>query len=398
VNRIVYAGGDGHIYTIDPDGKRRIQVSPVTGPGFPGGQFTWPVWSPDGGEVLFSSVLEAQGGGADVSLVRAPALGGEQVTIYSDDPLSGGIGSGVPHFAMWSPDGEQVALIAGTGQGLVTLIIDSHTGDFLQGIGFGSPVYFAWSPDSQFLVVHLEDTLFMYELGANGARGRRSVQLSNPTFNYYAPQFAPSDNRFAYGGDTDAGRRVLVWAPNGAPVKDVGKAPGILGFRWSPDGTRLAVVRGPDEGLFETVTLISLSDGAEKELLRRRVYGFWWSPDGTKLAVAAVSDSYRLCVDWLIVDVASGRVTPLAVNFPTNEFRFVLSFFDQYGNASQIWSPDSQSIVVAGAILPAATPPTGELPAPPVRSETERVWVLDVSASAGPRAVGDGFLAFWSPK
>ena len=51
VNRIVYVGGDTHIYTVDPDGLNKQQMT--TEVGF----FIWPTWSPDGTSLLFSGAL-----------------------------------------------------------------------------------------------------------------------------------------------------------------------------------------------------------------------------------------------------------------------------------------------------------------------------------------------------
>ena len=401
VNRGVVAGPDGHIYTVRSDGGDRRQVSPPTGPDFPGGQFTWPVWSPDGGAVIFSSVLEAKDRiGADVSLLRASAMGGGVATIYEDDALTQGIGNGVPHFAMWSPDGERIALIAGTGEGLVTLVLDSETGTSLEGVALGSPVYMAWSSDSKNLLVHLQDQLFVYERGAAGERGKRGLQLRNMALNYYTPQFAPGDNRFVYGDEVDGHLRLMMRTADGKTSRDLGDASGLLGFRWSPRADRIAIARGGQEGLFESLSVLSLADGSERSLVKRTMYGFWWSPDGTKVAVAAVSRSYSRSVDWYIVDVASGSETPLGTNFPSAEFEFVLSFFDQFSIASQIWSPDSRNIVVSGAMLKALdkVPETrDEVQSPPV-NEPEQAWVLDVSGVSAPVAIGQGFLAFWSPK
>jgi Tol biopolymer transport system component len=334
-----------------------------------------------------------------VSLVRAPALGGDTVTIYEDDPQSQGIGSGVAHFAMWSPDGERVALIAGTSQGLVTLMLDSQTGRRLEGVAIGSPVYLAWSPDSRFLAVHLQDLLFLYQLGQDGARGRRSVQLANIVGSYYAPQFAPGDNRIVYGDEVAGEGRLVLRMPDGLTTKDLGAGALNLAFGWSPDGETLAVMKG-DSGWFDRLSIVAVSDGSGRDLLAKTMFGFWWSPDGRKIAVAAPSKSYQASVDWSVVDVATGHETPLGTLLPTPEFGFVLSFFDQYGNASHLWSPDSGSIVVAGTVLltpesPAVNPAE---PLSPPRREPEQVWVLDASGAKPPRAIGPGFLAFWSPK
>jgi dipeptidyl aminopeptidase/acylaminoacyl peptidase len=399
VDRIAFASTDGHIYTVRRDGSGLTRITPSDSPGFPGGQFTWPVWSPDGGSIIYSAVLESPNPGYDVSLVRAAADGSSRVTLYEDEPSSEGIGNGVPHFAMWSPDGKRLALIAGSASGLFTVLMDPDSGVITEPVATGAPIYMAWSPDSRFLIVHLEDMLFVHEPGVDGGRGRRSLQMANPALNYYSPQFAPADNRFAFGDVVDGQKKLIVRTAEAQAPTDLGAADGILGFRWSPAGDSLAVLRGPQSGLFDELSLTPLDGGAPRKLVSRQIFGAWWSPDGRSIAVAAASRSYRLAVDWSVIDVATGAETHLAVTLPTPEFEFVLSFFDQYDNATRIWSPDSKSIVVSGAMLaamPSELPPSN-LPPPP-RGDPERVWVLDAAGAMPPVSVGDGFLAFWSPR
>ena len=62
-NRIAFVGLEGQIYTVNPDGSRLRQTSPEKG------VFTWPTWSPDARRLVFSRVVEDDGGNYRISLV-----------------------------------------------------------------------------------------------------------------------------------------------------------------------------------------------------------------------------------------------------------------------------------------------------------------------------------------
>ena len=89
VNRIAIAGNDGTVYTVNPDGTDKRRVSPeIAAPDDSvfAGSFTWPVWSPDGGSILFSAIRPSLPA-AQISLMRAPADGdGQGVTLFVGPP------------------------------------------------------------------------------------------------------------------------------------------------------------------------------------------------------------------------------------------------------------------------------------------------------------------------
>ena len=76
--------------------------------------YTFPIWSPDGGSVLFSSYVNFTGAAAQSALYRADADGnGEIVTLAFDNASRSGIGPFAPHFSSWSPNGERLAITTG---------------------------------------------------------------------------------------------------------------------------------------------------------------------------------------------------------------------------------------------------------------------------------------------
>jgi hypothetical protein len=95
-------------------------------------------------------------------------------------------------------------------------------------------------------------------------------------------------------------------------------------------------------------------------------------------------------------DVDYGNVNLLATYFASDQFLFVQSFFDQYVESHNIWSPDRLKIVISGLLLDLeeVINSDGVLVLPP--EFDSQIWVLDVSGNADPVSVGRGTLATWS--
>ena len=91
-----------------------------------------------------------------------------------------------------------------------------------------------------------------------------------------------------------------------------------------------------------------------------------------------------------MLDVETGRVTPLVTQVLSDEFLFVQVFFDQYTESYRIWSPDSSQLVVTGAILEVVTvlQPGGAAELPEVF--VSQVRVLDATGVEDPVSIGGG--------
>ena len=397
VDRIVIAGIDGTIFTVNPDGTDRQHVSPknsdLEDSAF-AGAYTWPVWSPDGGSILYSAIRPFRPD-ARISIMRSPADGaGEGVTLFVDHPGTTGIGNGVPHYAMWSPEGDRIAVIAGTGERLITATLDSETGEERYMVATGSPVYLDWGPLSSSLVIHVAGSLFTVD---HDGEDMEPI-FSGQEMRFLAPQFTGGSDRFLHGDSASGNFMILTSGLSDGDSTVLGTSDGVAAFRASPDGETVALLRGEFNQRYNSLALVSLEGGEEEVLIERKIRAAWWSPDGSKIAVASLSPRLRGGIEWSIWDVAAGEESFAALMLPTPEFDFVQSFFEQYGNSTSLWSPDSTRIVTAGVLVTNAVDPVLDLPFQLPEDVKEEVWVIDTRGIDPPTAIGDGYLAFWSPK
>ncbi|HEX6087620.1 MAG TPA: protein kinase [Thermoanaerobaculia bacterium] len=155
------------------------------------------------------------------------------------------------------------------------------------------------------------------------------------------PRFAPDNSAIYYThADTPGAQRGSLWrvpVVGGEPrrlLDDVGTAD------VSRDGTKLAFTRtinGPRSLL--TAIMVANSDGSGARELARTGIGTLhprWSPDGTKLAVVT-TDSGRVTQGVTIVDTATGKTKQLATPAKAGEISSVL------------WTPDGEALVYVRA-------------------------------------------------
>ena len=107
VNRLVYVGLDGHIYTVNPDGSdgQRISTPGERGTTQTNGQpqpfYSWPTWSPDDEVVSYSQVLPTTPVPLLTLLTRELAVNHSQ-EVYTNPPhLSSPLGPGIPYYTLW---------------------------------------------------------------------------------------------------------------------------------------------------------------------------------------------------------------------------------------------------------------------------------------------------------
>ncbi|MEV5972137.1 protein kinase [Streptomyces sp. NPDC051921] len=106
----------------------------------------------------------------------------------------------------------------------------------------------------------------------------------------FLPQWAPDRASFAFTRTTSEGTAVWTAKADGSGARRVAE---ISGGRvsWSPDGTRLAVLRKQDgvQQLFE----VKVADGSARQLTHGtgRVEDPSWSPDGSRIAISQEASS-----------------------------------------------------------------------------------------------------------
>jgi Tol biopolymer transport system component len=180
-----------------------------------------PDWSPDGTEILFTSVSSDVGCGATLEAIR-PDGGGRRVLSASASFLTRG---------RWSSAGDRIAYFSSCeGSGLRLVRRDGSGDRRLPDLVVGEE---PWSPDGRWIL----GTSF------GDPRGQRVVLH-----------------------EVDGPRTITFPLLGGAPL---GGSP-----MWSPLGTQVLFYRGP--------AVLGRLDGSERTLVRGD--GFAWSPDGARVA------------------------------------------------------------------------------------------------------------------
>lgn len=260
--------------------------------------------------------------------------------------------------------------------GLFVMDADGSAVRRLPGVsGYHSPRAPRWSHDG---------TRLVYDALTAGSDVRRWFLVDavagsvRPMGVGEAPDWSPDDKQLVFSVAEKSLAAVGVWAQNvdgggRLRIAEMGAMP-----RWSPAGDALAVVDG------RSLTIVDLVAGG-KRTLEMSVVGFDWSPDGSRLAVVSAAGETRTL--WL-VDVADfGKQTKLhtgpidgSVNWSPDGKRLAVSIGNrlhvisaegggmptliagQEGeNQTPAWSPDGRQIAFvstrtqpAGAAAPVA--------------------------------------------
>jgi dipeptidyl aminopeptidase/acylaminoacyl peptidase len=394
VNRIAFEDGLGSLFTVNSDGSGLVMLadSQTLPAGF---VYTFPIWSPDGDSVLFSSYVSFNGAAAQSALHRADADGnGEIVTLTYDFESRSGIGPVAPHFSSWSPNGERIAVTKGGEFGIGTMLVGSFSGEAADGIGIGAPLYVDWAPDARSLLVHEEAGLHIVPVDGVISGDVTTVGVGSIAFNSAA--WAPDSQSFAHVENISGNPSVVITKTSDVDTDQIiEEGDRLVRVGWSPDGRQIAIAKSSG-GLFHTLSIYDLAEDVEQTIHEGPLSAFWWSPDSSKIAIVEEATEIEFTHNWSVLDVDSGDVTLLATYFASDQFLFGQDFFEQYVESHNIWSPDNSKIVISGLLLDLekVIKPNGDLALPP--EFDSQIWVLDISGLTDPVSVGRGTLATWS--
>ena len=168
----------------DADGWR---AAPLARAGF------WPAWRPGHDAVTLSVVVEE--GKQQRSAIEMLDLEGNHLRTLYESPLGDAvIAPNVPHYALWSPGGDLLALVA-TGSAGLTLYLSEADGPLIADpIQTGAPLFLAWSPDGRRLAVHAGVNLSVLEL----AEARASRPISADARGFRTPAFSDDGELLAF--------------------------------------------------------------------------------------------------------------------------------------------------------------------------------------------------------
>ena len=391
--QIAYAAPDATIRIHDTDDPRPTETSgDDTVVSVPGLRCSWPLWSPTGDLISFSGY--AGGGSANVRLgmyatgieERAPGL------IYSNEPETGAIARGTPHYACWSPNGERLAFVAQTPAGLTLHVWDSDAQSGAQSgarpLLTGGPMYFSWSPDSNDLFIHS----FTGHYLARATEATEPRRFPGDSTQYMSPSWSLGGGQVAFFIDAERGRqRLVVIDLEDYAIKVLAEFPGIAAIAWRPRHPQIALARQMirSTGFYSGISLIDYPDGVERRLTDDPVLAFFWSPDGSRLAYVTSSEgaegSIRLCV--IAVDAEEAVYLP---DFkPSQEQLTQFMFFDQYAQSMPMWSPDGERLLIFGVL--GYFEERTEL----TRRDPDRAILLDPTGAESPRELARGHIGSW---
>ena len=396
MNRIVYVGADGNIFTINPDGSdsKRLTGS-VTARSMgsilaqPSGQssvlHTWPTWSPDGGKIAVSrAVFEGQE--PQVSLFVIDADTGALNTIYENEAgASPIIADSVPHYMYWSPDGAKLAFIASTALALVLFVND---GDKTVVVSSEGPLYFKWAEDGGSMVIHSRDKLSQAVAPFDAPAAELAAM--DPIFR--SPDLSSDGETVAYITSVGQGYALLAGRTDGSEAfRELMPVAAPAALLWSPVEDVVAVVDGARPGSpgYRRLRLVD-PDGREPiTLVEEPLAAFYWSPDGKQIAYIAIDVATRRLV-WKVVSTIGGEPWELVSFIPSQGMLTAISFFDQYAHSHSFWSPDGESLVFSGQTSRGSQESNGATP------DEGSVYVVNTDPGSLPRRIASGALAFWS--
>ena len=260
MSSIAYVGHDGQLSTRDVAGGDGRPLSE------PGMRCTWPTWSPGGRWLAFSANRVSSNGHGPIGVYIVRRDGSELRLVYGNDFGSGEIAPSTPHYACWSPDGEDLTFIAQTlDAGLTLFCYAPDTDEPPRRLLSGGPLYFAWTHGSDSLLVHSSRHHQMVRLSPEVA----VRQLPGVSTLYMAPSCSPVDERMAMFLDAGSNRqRLVVLDLKDDSVKVTLELTGIAACGWQPDGSAVAVTRDMrgNSGFYHGLWLVDPATGSSDQI------------------------------------------------------------------------------------------------------------------------------------
>ncbi|CAN5421557.1 PD40 domain-containing protein [soil metagenome] len=373
VNRLLVLGEDGNLFTVNSDGKERIDLTTNAGSTH---IYVQPTWSPTGDSIGWGQ-LDRTSDTLASSVVTSRPDGSIQT--QTDVPFP-------PFFLNWRPDGKQLAYlgnwVAAGEQTIALRLIDVATGGTISStLGVGQPFYFSWSPDGKQMLTHIDN-----ERTALLTMDGKETVLAAASTNFATPQWALDGDKLLYVLAKEGQSQLVIADAAGAVQQEVTFVEGetVLNFSLSPKSDLLAYTETDQAvGLnsLGPLFLFNLANKKFQELSADPVVAFFWSPDGH--ALLFLTPEIQGQELWINLHVWDGKAARTLSRFmPSSVFlQQYLPFADQYAQSTQLWSPDSSAVVFAGQDENAQT----------------GVWVQPIDGKGSAQHVSDGVFATWSP-
>ncbi|MCC7363765.1 MAG: hypothetical protein IT303_05305 [Dehalococcoidia bacterium] len=310
----------------------------------------WPAWSPSRDVIAASSVVTH--GERVQSRVDLHSLSSGSPTqlFESAAGVVPVIAPRVPHYLLWSPRGDVMAVV---GQGPLGLELQFHDPSGEHGprtVATGAPIFSSWSPDGARLAVHT-GTQFCFVRADDP--GSPPFIVSSQALGFRTPAWSPDGASACYAEPSTEGVAIMSYDIAAEAAREVAAFPSAVAMAFRPASRELAVAvtREAEAGVFDQLWTIDIDSGARTPIARGPFVAYTWSPDGTKVITVAPAQTGDSRYTFRLYDAGGKHITSTEAVVPGQDYRVLLGFFDQYNLSHRLWSPDSASFLICGRFV-----------------------------------------------